>query len=110
MADLYDADGELTRLGSRLRLAALLVAILSGIALVLFTPLALLAPMLCDVNCSGLMKLVTTILFASPLMLLIAAVSGAAAFNSPSRGLLLLTFIPGIAGLTILTFILSSGT
>src|SRR5687767_13700536 len=110
MADLRDADSELTWLGSTLRIAALLVAILSGLGLLLITPFALLSPMMCGSGgCTAVQRVAATLLFASPLLLLGAAIAGAVAFNRPSRGLLLLTFASaGIVTAVLLYFVAAS--
>ena len=101
-AHLRDSDGELTPLGNGLRIASLVVALASGIALPYLTPLALLSPMICGGGCSDGKALLVTVFTLSPALLLISLVSGIIAFRSPSWRAILLTLAPSGVVATII--------
>jgi len=104
--NLRDKEGDLTALARALRSAGLIVAILTGLAAALFTPLALLSPMRCDSGCAPIMHLAVTGVLFSPFLLGLSALSGLVAFKNPSWGLFALTFIP--AAVVAIAFV-SSG-
>ena len=105
-APLLDPDGEFTPLGNGLRIASLAAASASLMALIALTPLALLSPMLCGGGCTRGMALLATLLFASPLLLLVSTLSGFVAFKSPSWPIVLLALAPSslVAAAFIATF------
>jgi hypothetical protein len=96
MGPLHNAEGELTPLGTALRISALAVAIASGLMLIPASIFGLLSPMLCGGGCALAVELAVTVLVFSPLLLLISALSGAVAIGNLTWPLILMTLLPAM--------------
>jgi len=96
---LQDSSGNPSRLGRWTGLASLAAAIGAGLGIVPAAIIAMLSQMLCDAGCNSVLRAVATTILFSPLLLIVSALAGAAAYRAPSWPLVLLTFIPvSIAG------------
>jgi hypothetical protein len=98
---LYDLDGELTALGTGLRIGSLVVGVASGLALVPASIFGLLSPMICGGGgCTTTVEIAIGGMVLSPVLLLISAMCGVVAFRNPSWSLMLWTLIPAMIAAT----------
>lgn len=102
---LETAEGDPTRLGDALRLACLLIAIASGLALLPVGFIGLLSSMICGGGCTNWAWFAVTSMTLSPLLLMVSMMAGVPAFRGPSWRLILLTLVP--ASLAALGFLIA---
>jgi len=105
MASLYDGTGELTGLGRGLRVATLIVGIASGLALFPASFFALFAGSLCNAACTTAQIALVTMVFFSPLLFAVSAMSGVVAFQHPTPPLILFTWIPATSAAIALSMV-----
>lgn len=87
--------------------ASLATAILAGLSIVPAAIIAMLSQMLCEASCTAEVRTAAITIMFSPLLLVISALAGAAAYKQPSWILVLLTLVP--ACVTAAAYLLAFG-
>ena len=94
--NLRDIELDYSPLAQRLRWLALIAGIASDLLIVPVWILAFEKSMVCASKCAPWTELALRVILPSPLLLLIAAISGIVTFKHPSWGLLVMTLVPPI--------------
>lgn len=99
---LKTQEGDPTILGNWLRWLCGILAGISGVALVPLGFVGLLSVMICGGGCSNAQSFFVILMTLSPLFMLVAIMSGVAAFRSPTWRMTALTIVTSL--LTLIGF------